>query len=115
MTDHAYTRAVRELLEATLDPRRGAGARRPDASPQVQDELDLDDMRARVPDWNGPGSQRRGLDLHAAHARRARIHGPARPGRTLSAATALTAGKSPVRGRSPRLDRLAGIARPRRA
>ena len=52
MTDHAYTRAVRELLEATL-ARVEALVRRGRTLPQVQDELDLDDMRARVPGWSG--------------------------------------------------------------
>jgi glyoxylase-like metal-dependent hydrolase (beta-lactamase superfamily II) len=53
MTDHAYTRAVRELLDATLT-RVEALVRKGRSLAQVQDELALDDLRARVPDWTGP-------------------------------------------------------------
>lgn len=53
MTDHGYTRAVRELLEAAL-ARVEALVRRGRSLAQVQDELALDDLRGRVPDWNGP-------------------------------------------------------------
>ena len=52
MTDHAYTRAVRELMETTLT-RVEALVRAGRNLPQVQDELNLDDVRARVPQWNG--------------------------------------------------------------
>jgi len=54
MTDHAYTRAVRELIETTLT-RIETLVRAGRNLAQVQDELNLDDVRARVPDWNGPG------------------------------------------------------------
>jgi glyoxylase-like metal-dependent hydrolase (beta-lactamase superfamily II) len=50
--DHAYTRAVRELLETTLE-RVETLVRKGRSLAQVQDELNLDDVRARVPDWNG--------------------------------------------------------------
>jgi glyoxylase-like metal-dependent hydrolase (beta-lactamase superfamily II) len=52
-TDHAYTRAVRELLEAALE-RVESLVRKGRTLAQVQDELQLDDLRARVPDWAGP-------------------------------------------------------------
>jgi glyoxylase-like metal-dependent hydrolase (beta-lactamase superfamily II) len=51
--DHAYTRAVRELLEATLE-RVEALVRAGRSLAEVQDMLALDDQRQRVPDWNGP-------------------------------------------------------------
>jgi glyoxylase-like metal-dependent hydrolase (beta-lactamase superfamily II) len=54
MTDHAYTRAIAELLDATL-ARVEALVRKGRSLAQVQDELNLDDVRARVPEWNGPG------------------------------------------------------------
>ena len=50
--DHAYTRAVRELLEATLE-RVEKLVRAGRSLAEVQEALDLDDMRARVPDWHG--------------------------------------------------------------
>jgi glyoxylase-like metal-dependent hydrolase (beta-lactamase superfamily II) len=53
MTDHAYTRAMRGLLDATL-MRVEALVRKGRSLSQVQDELALDDLRARVPAWNGP-------------------------------------------------------------
>lgn len=53
MTDHDYTRAVRELIEAALT-RVETLVRMGRSLQQVQDELALDDLRARVPDWNGP-------------------------------------------------------------
>jgi cyclase len=51
--DHAYTRSVRELLEATLE-RVEALVRAGRSLAEVQDMLALDDQRQRVPDWNGP-------------------------------------------------------------
>lgn len=51
--DHAYTRAVRELMEATLE-RVEQRIRAGRSLAEVQDELNLDDVRARVPDWSGP-------------------------------------------------------------
>jgi glyoxylase-like metal-dependent hydrolase (beta-lactamase superfamily II) len=54
MTDNAYTRAIADLLDAAL-ARVQALVRKGRSLAQVQDELDLDDVRARVPDWNGPG------------------------------------------------------------
>ena len=51
--DHAYTRAVRELMEATL-ARVEKLVRAGRSLAEVQDELELDDIRGRVPDWNGP-------------------------------------------------------------
>jgi cyclase len=50
--DHRYTRAVRELLETTLE-RVESLVRKGRSLAEVQDELNLDDVRARVPDWNG--------------------------------------------------------------
>jgi hypothetical protein len=50
--DHAYTRAVRELLETTLE-RVESLVRKGRSLAETQDELNLDDVRARVPDWNG--------------------------------------------------------------
>ena len=52
-TDHAYTRSVRELLEATLE-RVETLVRAGRSLGEVQDKLALDDIRKRVPDWNGP-------------------------------------------------------------
>ena len=54
MKDHSYTRDVRALIEATL-LRVEALVRAGRTLAQVQDELDLDDIRARVPEWSGPG------------------------------------------------------------
>ena len=54
MTDHAYTRSIADLLDTTL-ARVEALVRKGRSLAQVQDELDLDDVRARVPDWSGPG------------------------------------------------------------
>jgi glyoxylase-like metal-dependent hydrolase (beta-lactamase superfamily II) len=54
MTDHSYTRAVAELLETAL-ARVEALVRKGRTLAQVQDELDLDDVRARVPEWAGAG------------------------------------------------------------
>jgi glyoxylase-like metal-dependent hydrolase (beta-lactamase superfamily II) len=54
MKDHGYTRDVRTLMEATL-VRVEAMVRAGRTLAQVQDELTLDDIRARVPEWNGPG------------------------------------------------------------
>jgi cyclase len=53
MSDHAYTRAVRELLDATLT-RVEALVRKGRNLSQVQAELSLDDLRGRVPDWKSP-------------------------------------------------------------
>jgi cyclase len=50
--DHAYTRAQRELLEATLQ-RVETLVRAGRTLAEVQDQLDLDDVRKRVPDWSG--------------------------------------------------------------
>ena len=54
MTDHAYTRSIADLLETTL-ARVEALVRKGRSLAQVQDELNLDDVRARVPDWSGAG------------------------------------------------------------
>jgi hypothetical protein len=54
MKDHVYTRNVSALLDATL-VRVEAMVRKGRTLAQVQDELNLDDIRARVPEWNGPG------------------------------------------------------------
>jgi glyoxylase-like metal-dependent hydrolase (beta-lactamase superfamily II) len=53
--DHSYTRAMRALLEAALD-RVEDMARAGKTPAQIQDELNLDDVRARVPEWSGPGA-----------------------------------------------------------
>ncbi|GAN00385.1 Zn-dependent hydrolases [alpha proteobacterium U9-1i] len=53
MTDHSYTRAVGALMEATLT-RVEAMVREGKTLAQVQDDLNLDDVRAAVPVWNGP-------------------------------------------------------------
>jgi glyoxylase-like metal-dependent hydrolase (beta-lactamase superfamily II) len=53
MIDHAYTRSIADLLDTTL-ARVEALVRRGRSLAQVQDELDLDDVRARVPAWSGP-------------------------------------------------------------
>jgi cyclase len=50
--DHAYTRSVRELLETTLE-RVESLVRKGRSLAEVQNELNLDDVRARVLDWNG--------------------------------------------------------------
>jgi cyclase len=50
--DHGYTRSVRELLETTLE-RVEALVRAGRSLAEVQDQLVLDDLRERVPDWNG--------------------------------------------------------------
>lgn len=52
MTDHAYTRAIADLLDTAL-ARVEALVRKGRSLAQVQDELDLDDVRARVPEWAG--------------------------------------------------------------
>jgi glyoxylase-like metal-dependent hydrolase (beta-lactamase superfamily II) len=54
MTDAAYTRDIANLLDITL-ARVEALVRKGRSLAQVQDELSLDDVRARVPDWNGAG------------------------------------------------------------
>lgn len=54
MADHAYTAAVRALLEAAL-ARVEAMIRQGRTLQQIQDALDLGDVRAGVPSWNGPG------------------------------------------------------------
>jgi hypothetical protein len=51
MTSHDYTRTVRELIETALT-RVEALVRRGRTLQQVQEELDLADMRARVPGWS---------------------------------------------------------------
>lgn len=55
MTDHGYMRAVRELVETALS-RVEALVRRGRTLQQVQEELDLADLRLRVPDWTGPAA-----------------------------------------------------------
>jgi glyoxylase-like metal-dependent hydrolase (beta-lactamase superfamily II) len=50
--DHGYTRAMRELIEATLE-RVEKLVRAGRSLAEVQDELDLDDIRKRVPEWSG--------------------------------------------------------------
>lgn len=52
MRDHSYTRAVRVLLETVLE-RVEALVRQGRTLAQVQDELNLDDVRAQVAVWNG--------------------------------------------------------------
>jgi glyoxylase-like metal-dependent hydrolase (beta-lactamase superfamily II) len=52
MQDHAYTRAVRGLLEAALQ-RVNAMILAGRTLAQIQDGLHLDDVRAAVPEWNG--------------------------------------------------------------
>lgn len=54
MKNHAYTREVRALIDATL-ARVESLVRKGRSLAQVQDELDLDDIRARVPAWSAPG------------------------------------------------------------
>jgi len=54
MTDHAYTRAIADLLDTAL-ARVEALVRKGRSLAQVQDELNLDDVRARVPEWRGAG------------------------------------------------------------
>jgi glyoxylase-like metal-dependent hydrolase (beta-lactamase superfamily II) len=54
MTDHGYTRAVRTLMETTL-ARVETLVRAGRTLAEVQDELNLDDVRVRVPAWSGPG------------------------------------------------------------
>lgn len=54
MKDHGYTRAVRALMDATL-ARVEALVREGRTLAQVQDELNLDDVRGLVPEWRGPG------------------------------------------------------------
>jgi len=53
MKDHAYVSEVRALLDATL-ARVEALVRKGRSLAQVQDELNLDDIRARVPAWSAP-------------------------------------------------------------
>jgi cyclase len=53
MRDHAYTRAVRELLETVLT-RVEAMIREGRTLAQVQDAIDLEDVRTLVPEWSGP-------------------------------------------------------------
>jgi glyoxylase-like metal-dependent hydrolase (beta-lactamase superfamily II) len=53
LEDHSYTRAVRSLLETSLE-RVEAMIRAGRTLAQVQDELDLDDARRLVPEWSGP-------------------------------------------------------------
>ncbi len=50
--DHGYTRAVRELIETTLE-RVEKLVRAGRSLAEVQDELNLDDVRKRVPEWSG--------------------------------------------------------------
>lgn len=52
--DHGYTRSVRALIEAALE-RVEAMVRAGRTLAQVQDGLELDDVRAPVPDCSGPG------------------------------------------------------------
>lgn len=54
MRDHAYTRAVRALLEAALQ-RVNAMILAGRTLAQIQESLDLDDVRAAVPAWTRPG------------------------------------------------------------
>ena len=54
MTDHAYTRSTAALLDAALE-RVEALVRRGRSLAQVQEELDLDDLRDLEPAWRGPG------------------------------------------------------------
>jgi glyoxylase-like metal-dependent hydrolase (beta-lactamase superfamily II) len=54
MTDHSYAHTIADLLDTTL-VRVEALARRGRTLAQVQDELMLDDLRARVPEWSGTG------------------------------------------------------------
>jgi len=52
MTDHAYTRTLADLLDTTL-VRVETLVRKGRSLAQVQDELSLDDIRAKVPEWSG--------------------------------------------------------------
>jgi hypothetical protein len=54
MKDHGYTRALRAVLEATL-MRVETLVRAGRTMAQIQDELNLDDVRDLVPEWSGPG------------------------------------------------------------
>jgi hypothetical protein len=56
MTDHSYTRAVRLLIETALD-RVEAMVREGRNLQQVQDALNLDDVRALVPPWNDAAAE----------------------------------------------------------
>jgi glyoxylase-like metal-dependent hydrolase (beta-lactamase superfamily II) len=56
MTDHSYTRAVRLLIETALQ-RVEAMVREGRNQQQVQDGLNLDDVRARVPQWSGASAE----------------------------------------------------------
>jgi hypothetical protein len=51
---HGYTRALRAVLEATLT-RVETMVRAGRTMAQVQDELNLDDVRGLVPEWSRPG------------------------------------------------------------
>ena len=82
-TDHAYTRSVRELLEATLE-RVEALVRAGRSLAEVQDMLALDDVRQARARLEWPCSERRRLDLHATNARGARVHGRPRTRRALT-------------------------------
>jgi glyoxylase-like metal-dependent hydrolase (beta-lactamase superfamily II) len=53
--DHSYTRAVRALLETVLD-RVEDMAREDMTLAQIQDTLNLDDVRSLAPEWNGSGA-----------------------------------------------------------
>ena len=53
MRDHAYTRAVRMLIEAAVE-RAEALVRNGRTLAQTQAEMNLDDMRVLVPEWSGP-------------------------------------------------------------
>jgi glyoxylase-like metal-dependent hydrolase (beta-lactamase superfamily II) len=52
LRDHAYTRQVRALLEATTT-RVAALAKEGRSLDEIQNELDLNDVRAAVPAWSG--------------------------------------------------------------
>jgi cyclase len=54
--DHAYTRAVRVLMETTVQ-RVEALVRQGRNLQQVQDELNLDDIRAQVPEWQSASAE----------------------------------------------------------
>lgn len=56
MRDHTYTQAVRRLLETTLE-RVEALVRNGRSLQQVQEELNLDDVKAAVPEWRDASAE----------------------------------------------------------
>jgi glyoxylase-like metal-dependent hydrolase (beta-lactamase superfamily II) len=56
MRDHTYTQAVRQLMETTLE-RVEALVRNGRNLQQVQEELNLDDVKAAVPEWRDASAE----------------------------------------------------------